>query len=121
MKVKKIVIVISALLFAVATYHCVVANKPNGILAASGKLNDQSDNLIYDVVPNEATAIKIAEAIWLPRYGTKIYDEKPFKAELKDSSVWIVKGTLPRGLKGGTAYIEIQKRDCKILKVTHYK
>ncbi len=72
-----------------------------------------------DFVPNEKTAIKIAEAIWHPIYGDDIYDEKPFIAELKDS-VWIVHGTLNHDI-GGVAYIEIQKSDCKILKVSHGK
>lgn len=71
-------------------------------------------------VPNKETAIKIAEAIWLPIYGKVIESEKPYIAELKDSTVWIVQGTL-KSTKGGVAYIEIQKSDCKILKVTHGK
>ena|ERR1035437_9051999 len=71
-------------------------------------------------VPNKETAVKIAEAIWLPIYGDKIYNYKPFIAELKNDSVWIVQGTLKTG-KGGVPYIEIQKTDCKILKVIHGK
>lgn len=77
-------------------------------------------------VPNKETAIKIAEAIWLPIYGEKIYQEKPFKAVLVKDSIWIVTGTLKdpgdgKDIVGGTAYIEIQKSDCKILKVIHGK
>lgn len=75
-----------------------------------------------DYVPNEEVAIKIAEAVWLPVYGDKIYGSKPFVAKLKDSSVWVVRGTLPSYYEfGGVPYIEIQKKDCKILKVTHGK
>jgi hypothetical protein len=74
-----------------------------------------------DYVPDEATAVKIAEAIWLPVYGKSIYDDKPFTATLKNSDVWIVEGTPGKGLKGGVPYIEIQKSDCKILVVTHGK
>lgn len=73
-----------------------------------------------DYVPDAETAVKVAEAIWLPIYGGKIYDNKPFVATLKDSSVWIVEGTL-KSTKGGVPYIEIQKSDCKILKVFHGK
>ncbi|MNT94770.1 hypothetical protein D3C72_2365260 [compost metagenome] len=76
------------------------------------------------MVPNKETAIKIAEAIWLPIYGKKIYNEKPFTTELTSSGIWIVKGTLKDldiGAKGGVAYIEIQKSDCKILKIYHGK
>jgi hypothetical protein len=72
-------------------------------------------------VPNEETAIKIAEAIWYPIYGSKIENSKPYKAHMKDSLVWIVEGTLPKGVKGGVPYIEINKKDCKILNVTHGK
>jgi hypothetical protein len=118
MNIKKIAIFITLILPIVAANKYLQAN--NNAATVKSTVN-QKDSLIRDVVPNEATAIKIAEAIWLPIYGKKIYEDLPFKAELRDSSVWIVQGTLPKGMKGGTAYIEIQKRDCKILKVTHYK
>jgi hypothetical protein len=72
-------------------------------------------------VPNKETAIKIAEAIWLPIYGNEIYNCKPFVAELRNDSIWVVQGTLKTGLYGGVPYIEIQKADCKVLKVTHGK
>lgn len=82
------------------------------------------DLLPNNLVPNKEAAIKIAEVIWLPLYGKKIYNEKPFTAELTSSGIWIVKGTLKNldlGAKGGVAYIEIQKSDCKILKIYHGK
>jgi alpha-L-fucosidase len=72
------------------------------------------------VVPNAATALKIAEAIWLPIYGKDILNQKPFQATLnKEGTIWTVQGTQKQPSPGGTAYIEIQKSDCKILKVTH--
>ncbi|MGH2642780.1 MAG: YbbC/YhhH family protein [Chitinophagaceae bacterium] len=75
-----------------------------------------------DYVPNKKTAIKIAEAIWLPIYGEEIYDDTPFIATLKDSSVWVVKGTFKNDyMNGGVPYIWIQKKDCKVLKVIHGK
>lgn len=78
-------------------------------------------NLIKEgYVPDSTTAIKIAEAIWLPIYGEGIYKKKPFVARLKDGKVWIVEGTLLEG-KGGVPYIEIQKKDCRVLKVLHGK
>lgn len=82
------------------------------------KPTNTNNNLNY--VPNEETAIKIAEAIWYPIYGNKIENFKPYKARMKDSLIWIVEGTLEKG-KGGVPYIEINKKDCKILKVTHGK
>jgi hypothetical protein len=71
-------------------------------------------------VPNKETAIKVAEALWLPAYGDKINNSKPFVAKLKDGKVWIVQGTL-HAQKGGVPYIEIQKTDCKVLKMYHGK
>lgn len=72
-------------------------------------------------VPDKATAIKIAEAVWLPRYGKNIYVKKPFNAELLGDSVWEVKGVLPKRLVGGVPYILIRKTDGTILKMYHTK
>jgi hypothetical protein len=71
-------------------------------------------------VPNQETAIKIAEAIWLPIYGREVLQQKPYYAKLIDNKIWIVEGTLKRRV-GGTAYIEIDKYTGTILKVTHSK
>lgn len=81
----------------------------------------QITHLSHDgYVPNKETAIKVAEALWLPVYGDKINNSKPFVAELKDGKTWIVQGTL-HSQKGGVPYIEIQKSDCKVLKMYHGK
>lgn len=74
-----------------------------------------------DFVPDEKTAIKVAEAIWLPIYGDDIYTQRPFKAKLVNSNVWVVEGTMEKNMAGGVAYIEIRKKDCKVLKVSHGK
>lgn len=72
-------------------------------------------------ISTKASAIKIAEIVWLNVYGSQIYDDKPFIATLKDRKVWIVEGTLAKNKLGGVPYIEIQKSDGKILKVSHSK
>jgi hypothetical protein len=70
-------------------------------------------------VPNEKTAIRIAVAVWSPIYGEeKIEAEKPFVATLKNG-VWMVHGSLPKGLAGGVAIAQIAKRDGRILQVSH--
>lgn len=74
-----------------------------------------------NLVPNKETAIKIAEAIWLPIYGKSIYEKKPYSVELIDNKIWRVKGTLKLEEVGGVPIIEIQKSDCKIINVTHSK
>jgi len=76
-------------------------------------------------VPDQETAMRIAEAVWIPIYGVEqIKQEKPFVAELKNG-VWVVSGTLHGDagaiLKGGVATIEISKADGRILKVSHGK
>lgn len=73
----------------------------------------------YGLVGDKETALKIAEAVWLPVYGKRIYRNKPFNVELKDS-VWIVTGTLHADF-GGTPYIEIHRKDCRIIKMSHGK
>lgn len=70
-------------------------------------------------VPNEATAVKIAEAILVPIYGERlIASERPFKATLKDS-VWTVIGTLPPQFLGGTAIVKLSKQDGRVLYLIH--
>ena len=72
-------------------------------------------------VPDEETAIQIAEAIFIPIYGKdKIKQEYPLKATLSEG-VWTVTGTLPKGLKGGVALAEIAKDDARIIRVDHSK
>jgi hypothetical protein len=71
-------------------------------------------------VPNKLTAIRIAISVWLPIYGEKIYNEKPFDAKL-ENGIWTVEGSLPKNSLGGVALIKIQKTDGKILLVIHGK
>ena len=72
-------------------------------------------------VPDETTAIKIAEVILIPIYGKqKIQKEKPFSARL-ENDVWIVTGHLPKGWLGGIAKVELSKKDAQIISVSHGK
>lgn len=66
-------------------------------------------------------AILRAENEWLKQYGKNIYRRKPFTAELKNDSIWIVKGTLPEGYDGGVPYAEINSKTCEVLKISHGK
>ena len=73
-----------------------------------------------DYVPDAITAMKIAEAVWLPIYGKEIYTKMPFKAKLINGKIWQVEGTL-KETHGGVPLAKIQKRDGKIILVTHGK
>lgn len=61
-------------------------------------------------VPDEVTALKIAEAVAIAQWGEKqIAAERPFKARLR-GSVWTIRGTLhSEGIPGGTAVIKLNK------------
>ena len=75
---------------------------------------------VQGYVPDAATAIKIAVAVWEPIYGVKqIAKQKPFIAVLANG-VWKVNGSMPKQLiLGGVAEAEISKDDGKILRISH--
>ena len=84
------------------------------------KLQKLYDPDIDGWVPNEETAIKIAEAIWLTVFPEEdVIYYKPYRAELKDDEIWIVRGSVPYPRLVSLPYIEIQKSDGKILMVKH--
>ena len=70
-------------------------------------------------VPDSSTAVRIAEAVWIPIYGeSQIATERPFRTRLK-KGVWTVSGSLPPGQPGGVALAEISKRTGRIIRVSH--
>lgn len=72
-------------------------------------------------IPNQATATRVAEAILIPIYGQeKIESERPFSAQL-DGNTWKVEGHLALGVDGGVAEVWLDKRDGRILRVSHGK
>jgi hypothetical protein len=73
------------------------------------------------VIPDEATAIKVAVAAWEPIYGVEpIAKEKPYHATLANG-VWTVMGSLPKGRVGGVVLAEISKADGRVLRISHGK
>jgi hypothetical protein len=95
------------------------------LILGSAAQGGESDKHSYvppnGYVPDAKTAMRIAEAVWIPVYGEReIADEKPFKATLvKD--VWTVTGSLPNGMLGGVAEAEISKSDGRIIRISHEK
>ncbi len=78
-----------------------------------------------DVVPDAETARRIAKVILLKIYGDDIYNQEPLKPVLIKDSIWVITGSFPEYkpggplISGGVAHIEIQKKDCKVLKIFH--
>ncbi len=72
-------------------------------------------------IPDEITAIRVAEAILSAIYGEEqIMSQRPFSAKLK-AGIWIVTGNLPEGRLGGVAEIKISKKTGEVIAVTHGK
>lgn len=84
-------------------------------------------------VPDEATALKIAEPALINMYGKRQIDaERPLTATL-DKGIWTVSGTLwctdrngnrsrEQGMcLGGSAVLKLRQRDDKILSIIHPK
>jgi hypothetical protein len=80
-------------------------------------------------VPDDTTAVKIAEKALIPVYGKKkVLSERPFTAQLKDG-VWMVRGTLHCPYSqdskvtcvGGVAIVRISQADGRILTMGHEK
>jgi len=70
-------------------------------------------------VPDEKTAIRIAEGVLTAIYGEKqIKSEEPFSAKLHNG-VWTVQGSIAEGVEGGVAIIKISKDNGSIIFVTH--
>lgn len=76
-------------------------------------------------VPDTTTAVRIAEAVLIPIYGTKqIAYEKPFHATLS-GDVWTISGTLhckttaKSVCVGGTAIVQLSKITGEVLLLGH--
>jgi hypothetical protein len=67
-------------------------------------------------VPDENTAIKVAETVWIPVFGNDIYRHQPFKAELINGKYWKVYGTIDPD-ESGCPFALIQKSDCSVIKI----
>lgn len=82
----------------------------------NGKLNQKEDQS-----SDSNIAISLAGEKWIEIYGKSVNEQKPFVAEKKNDSLWIVQGTLPKNRLGGVAYAEINIKTKKVIKYTHGK
>ncbi len=97
------------------------------LLVGSTSSFGQSESPKNGYVPDEATAIRIAEAVFVPIYGEKhVHSERPFRATLH-GDYWVVKGTLPKPHRqgeivvGGTMVAEIYRMTGCVKGVYHLK
>lgn len=73
------------------------------------------------IIKDNSTAIKVAEPILFSVYGEdNIINQRPYEVHLIEH-YWVISGTLPEGMLGGTFLIIIDSRNSEILKLTHGK
>jgi hypothetical protein len=94
------------------------------MFAATAQAAGPEENKVKPVsgfIPDQATATRVAEAILIPIYGLeRVESERPFSAHLT-GNIWKVEGHLADGVDGGVASVWIDKRDGRILRVSHGK
>ncbi|MCD0490121.1 YbbC/YhhH family protein [Pedobacter sp. MC2016-14] len=73
------------------------------------------------MIKNDATAVKVVEPILFDIYGRDhIIDERPYEVQMI-GNYYIIDGTLTSESDGGTFHIVIDKRNSRIVKLTHGK
>lgn len=71
---------------------------------------------------NLEEAVEKAEEIWIKIYGERVKEEKPYQVFYDaKNGVWLVQGTLPANMMGGSARILIEASSGKVLAVWHEK
>jgi hypothetical protein len=88
-------------------------------------LSKESQHNVIDnnnvIIKDSSTAVKIIEPILFSIYGKEnIENQKPYETYLIEN-YWIITGTLPKGMLGGTFLIIIDARNSKVLKISHGK
>lgn len=77
--------------------------------------------LVDTLIKDKGTAIAIAEAMLFKIYGKdNITAQQPYEVNLIDG-YWILNGTLPKNMLGGTFLIIIKATNGQVIKLTHGK
>ncbi|GAT63235.1 NTF2 fold immunity protein [Paludibacter jiangxiensis] len=87
-------------------------------------INDSATSIIKNtvLVPDTATAVKIAETYLFEVYGKdKIVEERPYEIG-KINEYWYITGSLPKySMCGGTFEILLEASTGKVVKIGHGK
>jgi predicted peptidase len=70
------------------------------------------------LVPDSATAVKLAEIIFLIRFKSHVNSRRPFTAK-EHADYWYVSGTVPPMMVGGVPYLRISKHNAAVLSIGH--
>jgi len=83
--------------------------------------NSERQILVDKVITDKETAITISEIILFKIYGkNNIISQKPYEIN-KFDEFWVLNGTLPENMKGGTFLIILNSTNGQIIKLTHGK
>ena len=88
-----------------------------------GFLKDSTNNLLRGevLINNEKELIQLVEPILFKIYGkNKIIQERPYDTYLF-GDYWMLTGTLPEGMTGGTFSIGINRKTCEVVGISHGK
>ena len=86
-------------------------------------LSDSTADLLKGeiLINDKQTLIKIVEPILFKGYGREnIINQRPYEIYLF-GDYWIMKGTMPHVVIGGTFAIAINRKTCKVIGITHGK
>ncbi|NRS90222.1 hypothetical protein HNQ02_003159 [Flavobacterium sp. 7E] len=77
--------------------------------------------MVDTVIPDKETAVIIAETILFKIYGKdNIIKQRPYGINQIDN-YWVLYGTLPQNMLGGTFLIILNSTNGQIIKLTHGK
>jgi hypothetical protein len=83
--------------------------------------NSERQILVDIVITDKETAITISETILFKIYGkNNIISQRPYEIN-KFDEYWVLNGTLPQNMKGGTFLIILNSTNGEIIKLTHGK
>lgn len=129
----KQILAITLLLFGITTYGQDTEAKEH-VTLGRGHAKEQlklslTDTTLHNTLKNteqlllakKETAIAVAEPILFSIYGKDaILGEKPYEAYLIDN-YWVILGTLPEKMMGGTFLIILDATNAKVVRITHGK
>lgn len=82
-------------------------------------IEDKKPDPMQALVPDELTAISVAEAVGGAIFGKKkMRSQRPFIA-FEVGGYWLVSGTLPKGWLGGSVFVKLRRSDGAIVQVGH--
>jgi|SRR6185436_8654761 len=77
--------------------------------------------LVDTIIKDKETAINVSEAILFKIYGkNNIIKQKPYQVFFVDG-YWVLSGTLPEKMLGGTFLIVLNAKNGQVIKLTHGK